>query len=135
MTTKPRKIDLLIIESQGLTRALLREFLQSYFPHLSIGEAGDGGRALTLVRTYRPSVILIGNDQDDGNRLELTAQVKSLLPEARPIILTKRQGESYLDCARAAGAFACVEKQKILTELLPVVTTALTPVPSQDRES
>src|SRR5262245_50118790 len=110
-----------------MMRALLREFLESNFPKLAIGEAGDGGRALTLARMYRPRVILIGSNHVDVNGFELTAQVKSLLPDTRPIVLTRRQGESYIDCARAAGAFACVDKQKILTELLPVVTTALRP--------
>jgi DNA-binding NarL/FixJ family response regulator len=131
--TQSRNIDLLIIEDQGVMRALLRDFLQSNFPGLAIGEAGDGSRALTLVRVCRPRVILIDIHLPDANGIELTAQVKSLLPDTHVIVITNQEGAVYIERAHAAGALAYVNKQKILTELLPIVATALSPVPSQDR--
>lgn len=130
---RSRRIDLLIIEDQGVMRALLRDFLQSNFPELAIGEAGDGSRALTLARVFRPPVILIDIHLPDANGIELTAQVKSLLPDTRVIVVTNHEGAAYVERAHAAGAFAYVSKQKILTELLPIVATALRTAPSQDR--
>ncbi len=127
-----RNIDLLIIEDQGVMRALLRDFLQSNLPELAIGEAGDGCRALTLVRVCRPRVILIGSHLRDGDGLELTAQVKALQPETRLIVITRQEDEAYIERAHAAGAVACLSKQKILTELLPIVVRALSWSPSQD---
>lgn len=129
-----RYIDLLLIGAQGVMRALLRDFLQSNLPELAIGEAGDGCRALTLARACRPRVmILIDIHFGDYYGIELVAQFKSLLPDTRPIVITQQQGTTYFERLRAAGAFAYVDKQKIFTELLPIVTAALSTAPSQDR--
>ena len=129
---RTRNIDLLIIGDQGVMRALLRDFLQSNFPNIAIGEAGDGSRALTLARLSRPRVmILVDLRPRDGRGVEFISQVKSLLADTRPILITNQQGAAYYEHAHAAGAFAAVNRQKIFTELLPIVARALNSHPTQ----
>ena len=122
----------LIVEDQAVIRALLRDFLQSSFPGLAISEAADGRRALQLARERRPHVVLMDVNLPDANGIELAAQIKALLPDTRVIMVTSLAGSAYLERARAAGAFGYVAKEKIFSELLPVLARALAAAPGND---
>jgi len=55
------------------------------------------------VRVCRPRVILIGIHPREANGLELTAQVRSLRPDTRLIVITRHQGEAYIERATPPG--------------------------------
>lgn len=118
-------IDILIIEDRAVMRAILRDFLQSGFPGLSIGEARGEARAFDIVRERRPAIVLVDIVLADANGIDHTAKITALLPETRVIILSAHAGEPYAERAHAAGAFALVEKDKIYAELIPCVSRAL----------
>lgn len=61
----------------------------------------------------------------DANGIELTAQIKSMLPDTAVIIVSNQTGSAYTERARAAGAFAYIAKEAVHDELLPTVTAAL----------
>jgi two-component system chemotaxis response regulator CheY len=116
---------MLIVEDQDYMRRMLREFLQAAFPEKNILEASDGRSALALCSERRPGVVLMDIGLPDANGIELTAQIKSMLPDTAVIIVSNQTGSAYTERARAAGAFAYIAKEAVHDELLPTVTAAL----------
>lgn len=124
-----RDIDLLVVDDQSVMRALIRDFLQSSIPDLVIAEAPDGARGLKLVTERRPRLVLMDVCLPDANGIELTAQIKILRPTTQVIMVTNLSGCAYVERAHAAGASGYVRKDKIYTDLLPLVARALGAVP------
>ena len=116
---------MLIVEDQDYMRRMLREFLQKAFPDKDILEAGDGRSAMKLCNEHRPELVLMDIGLPDANGIELTAQIKSMLPDTAVIIVSNNTGSAYTERARAAGAFAYISKEAVHNELLPAVTAAL----------
>jgi len=61
----------------------------------------------------------------DANGIELTAQIKQMLPETEVVIVSQHAVEAYVERARAAGALAYIIKDKVYRELLPAIDRAL----------
>ena len=116
---------MLIVEDQDFMRQMLREYLQSAYPDAAIMEAADGARALELCGSHSPQLVLMDVRLPDANGIDLTAQVKEMLPETAIIIVSQHAGRAYVERARAAGAFAYITKDKVYRELLPTVSLAL----------
>lgn len=116
---------MLIVEDQDYMRRMLREFLQAAFPDKNILEAGDGRNAMALCSEHRPDVVLMDIGLPDANGIELTAQIKTMLPDTVVIIVSSQTGSAYTERAKAAGAFAYINKEAVHDELLPTVTAAL----------
>ena len=116
---------MLIVEDQDLMRRMLREYLQSAYPDAAIMEAADGARALQLCRSSCPRLVLMDVTLPDANGIELTAQIKEMLPETEVVIVSQHAVEAYVERAHAAGAFVYITKDKVYRELLPTVGRAL----------
>jgi len=125
-----QRIAMLIVEDQDFMRQMLREYLQSAYPDAAIIEAADGARALELCRSRSPQLVLMDVGLPDANGIDLTAQVKEMLPDTAVIIVSQHAGRAYVERARAAGAFAYITKDKVYRELLPTVGRALDRAPS-----
>lgn len=123
-------IDILIVEDRAVLRAMLREFLQSQSPGLSIGEAGNGRDALELLCECRPAVVLMDIGLPDANGIDLTAEIRKLAPDTHVIVVSQHAGEPYRERALAAGAVAFLSKEKIYSELIPLVVRALRQIPA-----
>ena len=124
------RITVLVVEDQDFMRRALRDYLQSAYPDAAIIEAADGARALELCRSRSPQLVLMDVGLPDANGIDLTAQVKEMLPETAVIIVSQHAGDAYVERARAAGAFAYITKDKVYRELLPTVGRALGRAPS-----
>ena len=120
-----KKITILIVEDQGYMRRTLREFLQSVYPGINILEAEDGRGALALCRERRPALVLMDIALPDTNGIELTEQIKAMLPDSHVIIVSSHTDSAYIERAQAAGALAYIFKDKVYSELLPAMSAAL----------
>lgn len=116
---------MLIVEDQDYMRHMLHELLQAAFPDKTIFEAGDGRSALALCSEHRPKMVLMDIGLPDANGIELTAQIKTMLPDTEVIIVSSHTGSAYTERAKAAGAFAYVTKEAVHAELLPTISAAL----------
>ena len=121
---------MLIVEDQEYMLRTLVEYVQSAYPDIAIMEAADGARALELCRSRSPQLVLMDVGLPDANGIDLTAQVKEMLPETAVIIVSQHAGQAYVERAHAAGAFAYITKDKVYRELLPTVGRALGRAPS-----
>lgn len=116
---------MLIVEDQDFMRRVLRRFLQSAFPDSPLLEADNGSSALALCREHQPRVVLMDIELPDANGIELTAQVRRLLPDTAVIMVSAHTEGVYIERAQAAGAFAYVAKDALHQDLLPAIKAAL----------
>lgn len=114
----------LIVEDQALMRHTLRHFLQDAFPDFVFLEAADGASAIEACGTHRPQLILMDVCLPDANGIELITRVKSLLPDVRVIFVSYKCGEAYVKRALAAGGWAYLCKDRLVTGLIPLVADA-----------
>ena len=116
---------MLIVEDQDVMRRMLVEYVQFAYPDAAIMEAADGARALELCRSGSPRLVLMDVALPDANGIELTAQIREMLPETEVIIVSQHAVAAYVERAHAAGAFAYITKDNVYRELLPTMDRAL----------
>lgn len=121
---------MLIVEDQDVMRRMLVEYVQSAHADAIIMEAADGARALELCRSRSPQLVLMDIGLPDANGIELTAQIRKMLPATEVIIVSQHAVAAYVERAHAAGACAYITKDKVYRELLPTIDRALGRAPS-----
>ena len=124
---------MLIVEDQEHMRRTLVEYVQSAYPDITVMEAADGARALQLCRSSSPRLVLMDVALPDANGIELTAQIRVMLPATEVVIVSQHAVMAYVERAHAAGAFAYITKDKVYRELLSTIDRALGRAPP-DRE-
>jgi len=120
-----KSIAILIVEDQDQMRRMLREYLQSAYADAVMLEAADGARGLELCRSERPQLVLMDVGLPDANGIDLTAQVRQILPQTVVIVISQHSAAAFVERARAAGAFAYITKGEVYRQLLPTISRAL----------
>ena len=116
---------MLIVEDQALMRSTLRGHLREAFPDLTIIEAANGARAIEMCAAHRPLLVLMDISLPDANGIDLTAQIREMLPDTRVIVVSAHEDPAYVTRAQAAGAIAYVIKDHLYRDLVPAVSKAL----------
>jgi len=119
------KAAILIVDDHEAMRAVLRQFVQQVFPRCAVHEAADGAQALEQSVALRPHLVLMDIRLPDANGIELTARIRSMLPDTEVIVVSCLDGPPYVERALAAGACAFVAKDRLHRELLPAMKSAL----------
>jgi DNA-binding NarL/FixJ family response regulator len=101
--------SVVLVEDHALTRAGLRAALVDGGFDV-VGEAGDGPRGLEEIRRLKPDVAVIDLGLPGMDGIELTRQLRSIVPQTRIVILTMHDLDTEVLAALAAGADAyCVK--------------------------
>ena len=117
----PMTIRIFIIEGLGLLRAGLRWVLNNEPGMEVVGEVGDGQEALRLVQGLCPDVVILDLSLPGENGIEITQQVKQLLPNTHVLILSIHEDESLLRAAIRAKASGYVVQRAAESELTGAV--------------
>jgi DNA-binding NarL/FixJ family response regulator len=103
-------IRVLLVDDHAVVRRGLRAFVETE-PELEvIGEAGDGERALDLLRQWRtlgeplPDVVLMDLRMPRMDGTEATSRIAGTYPEVRVVVLTSFGEAERVHSALAAGA-------------------------------
>lgn len=116
---------ILIVEDNRRMRRLLIEIVRPAFPSSTILGAADARSATRLCRETRPDLVLMDVALPDGNGIALTADIKSLLPTSKVVIVSNHRSRACQDAAAVAGAAGYVFKDDILDRLLPALGLVL----------
>ena len=106
-------------------RHLLTEIVRPTFAPSTVLEAADASSATRLCRETRPELVLMDVALPDGNGIALTAEIKSLLPTSKVVIVSNHRSREFQAAATTAGAAAYVFKDDILDQLLPALALVL----------
>ena len=111
----------LIVEDQAPMRAAIRDFLAQSFPAWQVLEAADGATALSVFTGHRPPLVLMDVGLPDTNGIELTRRIKTLAPETAVVVMSIQNSAHIVEQALAAGAAVFISKDRIFTELAPLI--------------
>ncbi len=114
-------IRILLADDHTVLRAGLKALLGAQPDMEVVGEAGDGLEALAQAEQLRPDVVLADIGMPGLNGLELTRRLKQAVPEARIVILTVHEDQSFLQQALRAGAAGYLVKRAAEAELLACI--------------
>jgi len=116
---------LLIVENHPPLRGLLYDWLARTFDGCRCVVAGSGEEALHLMAAERPRVVVLDIGLPDGGGIEVLKRIKSAAPATPVVMLSNYDGEAYLSEALREGARAYIQKFRMYTDLLPVLTELL----------
>lgn len=125
-----RVIRVLIADDAPLQRAGWRMILESQPDIVVVGEAGDGARALAIVRREPTDVVVLDlhmprvNGLAASGRITSDAMVRELGPAPRIVLATALDLDDHVADAARAGVFSVIYKDIEPEALIEIVRAA-----------
>jgi DNA-binding NarL/FixJ family response regulator len=113
-----QETNLLIIDDHTLFREGLKAIIARDSRFKVVGEAGNGREGLRMAKKLKPDVVLVDISLPDRTGIQLTSEIRTLLPESHIMIVSMH---SKIDCiaeAFQAGAKGYVVKESAGERLL-----------------
>ena len=123
-------IRIILVDDQPLQREGFRLVLDSQDDITVVGEAADGAQALALARRTPADVVLMDvrmprvNGFTATERIRSDAQVQSLGPVPRVVLVTALDLDDHIPTAAKVGAYAVLYKDVPSAALLDAVRGA-----------
>jgi len=114
-------IRVLIVDDQVLVRTGFRLILSAEADIEVVGEAGDGGEAITLARALAPDVVLMDVRMPDVDGIEATAAIVQEPTSPRVLVLTTFDLDDVVYDALRAGASGFLLKDAPEERLLTAI--------------
>lgn len=117
-------IRVLVSDDQRLVRAGLRMLCEATDDIEVVGEADNGGRAITLAQRLRPDVLLMDLQMPGVDGITATRRILGEFPAARILVLTTFDDDEHLYPALDAGACGFLAKDAAPADLLAGIRRA-----------
>lgn len=112
-------MTLLIAEDNVRIRRMLKNLVSNFFTE--IFECGDGQKAFELYSQHKPDWTLMDIEMPGINGISTTKRIKNEYPEAKVIIVTGFDNDSFRRYAKDAGAVKYILKENS-SEILDLIT-------------
>jgi DNA-binding NarL/FixJ family response regulator len=120
-----RKIRVMIAEDDTALRRSLVEHLNLEEDLVVVSNVGNGAQALAEAGVLKPDVILTDIDMPQVTGIELTREIRKLLPDLAVVVLTKFGDDDNVFSAIKAGAIGYVLKDSGFSEIAGAVRMAV----------
>jgi DNA-binding NarL/FixJ family response regulator len=117
-------ITVIIADDHPVFRKGLRHALEAVPDFAVVGEAGDGGAGLELVRSLRPRVAVLDIDMPTSDGFAVARALAAEGSATEIVFLTVHRGEDLLEAALALGAKGYVLKDSAVTDIVSGVRAA-----------
>lgn len=117
---RPRR-RVLVADDHRLFREGVAQLLRDAGDFDVVGQADDGGQAVTLAAALRPDVCLLDVSMPTVNGVEAAMRISQLAPEVRVVALSMHERSDMADAMRNAGAVAYLSKDVPADVLLGVL--------------
>lgn len=107
----------LLADDHALVRAGIRALIEKIPDVEVVGEAGTGRKALELVPSTLPNIVLMDIAMTDLGGLEALPRIMKDFPDVKVIILSAHASEEYVIRALREGASGYMLKDSATTEL------------------
>ena len=115
-------IDVMIVDDHEVVRRGIAEVVERSKGMQVVAEAGSVAEGLRRAVLVNPEIVLVDLRLPDGTGIDLINQLREMLPEVRPIVLTSFDDDDALAAALAAGAAAFLLKSVRGVEIADVIT-------------
>jgi DNA-binding NarL/FixJ family response regulator len=119
-----KMIKVAIVEDDVRFRKSLRRVIESKAGLTCIAEYATGTEAIEQIPRDLPEVVIIDLNLPDSSGAEVTARLKSQLPDISVVILTVYNDAEHIFKALRAGADGYLLKQATAGEILEAITEA-----------
>jgi DNA-binding NarL/FixJ family response regulator len=116
-----KKISVLLVDDHNLVRRGFRRLLEDESDIVIAGEAGDGEQAIELASSLRPDVIVMDSALPGINGLDATRKILQKDSEARVLMLSMHDEETWVQQALDAGAKGYVLKNAMDLDLAAAI--------------
>ena len=114
-------ITIVLADDHHIVRQGVKALLESEPGFSVVGEASDGLKAVNIVSSLKPRILLADLMMPGLNGLEVTRQVGRVSPHTRVIILSMYLNEPYVIEALQNGAFGYVLKECNVSDLIHAI--------------
>jgi len=123
-TSGADEVRLLIVDDHDMFADSLRLALSAEPDLTVVGTAATLAQARSMVVSTAPDVVLLDHRLPDGLGVDSIAELKTLRPDAKIVVLTAVAEDSMLVTATEAGCAGFILKTSPLDELVTAVRTA-----------
>jgi len=99
-----QKKSILIIDDHPLFREGLKSVIGCDSRFEVVGEAGKAREGLRMTKKLKPDLVLMDISLPDQSGIQLTREIRELLPETRVLIVSMHSKIDYIAEAFQAGA-------------------------------
>jgi DNA-binding NarL/FixJ family response regulator len=89
-----------------------------------VASVEDGNDVVTLCRTHQPDVVVMDYRLPGLDGVQATAVLRNACPDVAVVCLTASANPREMEALRAAGAVACLTKDKELDEIVDTIRAA-----------
>lgn len=114
----PEKKTILIVDDHPLLREGLKSIIAREPLFEVVGEAGTRDEALQLAKSLKPELVLMDVSLPGTNGVNLTRDLREVLPETRIIIVSMHTNVGHITGALEAGAMGYISKDSAANELI-----------------
>jgi DNA-binding NarL/FixJ family response regulator len=119
------KFGIVIVDDHPVVRHGLCRLIADE-PDLQVcGETSTAAKALSVIESTGPDLVLIDVSLEEGSGLELIKQVKASHPDIRMLVISMHDETLFADRALNAGAMGYITKQKATTDLIQAIRQVL----------
>jgi DNA-binding NarL/FixJ family response regulator len=116
-------IRVLLIDDHAIVREGLRAVLGQSEALQIVGEAGDGGEALELVRRTRPDVVLMDLKMPGLPAADAIRTIRAQYPATHVLVLTSYAEDTQVEEVLRAGALGYALKNVVAADLVRAIAT------------
>jgi DNA-binding NarL/FixJ family response regulator len=113
-----KKKNILIIDDHPLFREGLKAIIERDAHFEVVGEAGNGREGLRIAKRLEPDLVLVDISLPDQSGIQLTREIRTLLPKTRILIISMHSKIDYIAEAFQAGATGYVVKESASERLI-----------------
>jgi len=112
-----KKTTVLIVDDHPLFRQGLRSIISSNPKFEVVGEANSGEEGLQMAKALKPDIVLMDNSLPDTSGIQVTHEIRNLLPNTRIMIVSMHAKIDFITEALQAGATGYLSKKSAVERL------------------